>query len=242
MKHKIFFKTNGRPNSQAIADYIAPNTSGIFGKNRIGAMKKNITKSKTSESSDAWAKLYDITILGSICSINGITQQDLEDILESKKEAPVVAVMVGLPCSGKSTYIKSKLSDYTVISFDNLIMEFFETTNYNEAYEKYSKLDENGKKLISSLNREKLMIAIVNNKNIVLDFTNLTREVREMRLSHVPKHYKKIAVEFTPDMELVLERNERRKDKLISTDVLEKMKEDFQAVSHGERFDTVFKM
>ncbi len=49
--------------------------------------------------------------------------------------SPTAIVMVGVPCSGKSTYVKTEYSNYTLISRDAQVMACVkDEVTYNEAW------------------------------------------------------------------------------------------------------------
>jgi tRNA uridine 5-carbamoylmethylation protein Kti12 len=133
--------------------------------------------------------------------------------------------MSGLPCSGKSTYIKENLISrgYKVLSFDNFIMERFETDIYNKAWSRYMNLSDAEKRIIRLEIDIQFRDWLLSEENIAIDFTNLTKEIRNSWLSIVPVYYRTEVKFFTEKFETILERNSNRKGKFIPLDVLSKM-------------------
>lgn len=136
-----------------------------------------------------------------------------------------VIIMSGLPCSGKSTYIKENLISrgYKVLSFDNFIMERFETDIYNKAWSRYMNLSDAEKRIIRLEIDIQFRDWLLSEENIAIDFTNLTKEIRNSWLSIVPVYYRTEVKFFTEKFETILERNSNRKGKFIPLDVLSKM-------------------
>lgn len=178
----------------------------------------------TQEAKEKLLKKYDVSILGAVAHIRGISIEQVEAIQE---RPPKVVFMVGLPCSGKSTYIRKNLQGFTIISFDDLIVEMW-GDNYNEAYKKYETSPIATKEIIKLQNRLKFTQVLLNRENIVIDFTNLSKSFIEGFYDLIPMGYKKEIVVLDTDFETILERNQNRENKFIPVEVLESMKELFE--------------
>jgi len=131
--------------------------------------------------------------------------------------------LAGLPNVGKSTLRNKEYSDFVAISFDNLIMEYFDTPIYNEAYRQYAESSIETKKVIEQINIIKFLKAIIANKNIVLDFVNLSEAFIRKYYDLVPATYQKKYILLDPPFDTILERNSKRKGKIIPIQVLESM-------------------
>jgi predicted kinase len=143
-------------------------------------------------------------------------------------------LMCGLPCSGKSTYIKENLSDYTVISRDDLITE--NDDNYNRAYRDFH---ENPilKKSLEKRFGNMIMNARKDEK-IVVDMTMLSLKSRRAMMSRIgPRNYK--AIVLFEDIETIMTRNESRENKYIGSDVLSDMMKAFVLPVHQEGFSEI---
>lgn len=157
-----------------------------------------------------------------------------------KNETPKFIMLVGLPGSGKSTWIKdgtTEQSDFVVISTDNYIERkaVEEGSTYSEVFSKYIR------QATSSM-IDKMRDAVTKRKNIILDQTNLTVKSRRKKLANVPHIYFKEALVFCiPDDEL-FERLEKRKieeGKHIPSHVIENMSSSFEMPTEDEGFDEV---
>jgi len=97
-------------------------------------------------------------------------------------------IMIGLPGSGKSTWINDNASCAKVLSTDNIIDSYCRQNNitYNEGFKRFIKLATN------QFNNE---LSNINNYkgDIVIDQTNLTKKSRAYKLKKLSS-YKKIAV------------------------------------------------
>ena len=178
----------------------------------------------TQEAKEKLLKKYEVAMVGAVAHIRGISVEQIEAIQE---RPPKVVFMVGLPCSGKSTYIRKNLQGFTIISFDDLIVEMW-GNNYNEAYKKYETSPIATKEIVKLQNRLKFTQALLNRENVVLDFTNLSKSFIEGFYDLIPIGYKKEIVVLDTDFETILERNQSRKNKFIPVEVLESIKELFK--------------
>ena len=134
-----------------------------------------------------------------------------------------VVWLAGLPNAGKSTLRKKEYSDFVVISFDNLIMEYFDTPIYDEAYRQYAESSDETKKVIEQINIIKFLKALLRGENIVLDFVNLSEAFIQKYYELVPDTYRKEYILLDTPYPTILERNEKRKGKFIPIQVLESM-------------------
>lgn len=148
-------------------------------------------------------------------------------------------MLIGAPCSGKSTWIKNNISEEVVIlSTDNLIEREAENMGmtYSEAFDviDFKSLE---KEMFEEMNS-----AFENKKDIVLDRTNVSNKARAKILKKVPDGYTKIAVLFTTPLDLILERNVARAaetGKNIPIFVIKNMFNTLVKPSHEEGFDVI---
>jgi predicted kinase len=152
-------------------------------------------------------------------------------------------MLVGLPCSGKSTWRNNLITpsmDFEVLSSDDMIEAYAKANHstYNEVFETFMKLY-NVDAILADKAKE-----IVNRKHdIVWDQTNLTKKVRAKKikmLSNIPgfKNYEKIAVVFPNDIETLLNRNVRT-GKIIPHSIMRRMAEGFEEPTLDEGFDQI---
>ena len=147
-------------------------------------------------------------------------------------DKPEIVYLVGLPGSGKSTYIKKYLPNHVVISNDNIVEKYAKQwkTNYNAAWEK---LDF---KVVTAELQTLYNKAIKEKKNIVIDNTNMTPKARK-KYDH--KDYIKNAVVFEiSDSELKNRQDKRNKEsgKLIPDSAIKQMKSIYKAPTKEEGF------
>lgn len=163
-----------------------------------------------------------------------------------------IQVLIGLPGSGKSTYIDKFLDQYysmndfsddcmqtvSIISTDSIIEAFgnlFVGRPYNQIFRDV--IDLAGK-----LAKLQFKYALEDKKTILYDQTNLTVEKRHSILSQLPDVYRKIAVVFDPPFDILKDRlAKREKDtgKTISLNIVEDMQKRFVYPTLNEGFDEI---
>lgn len=119
---------------------------------------------------------------------------------------PKITFLIGPPCSGKSTWIKNNDTTSVVVSTDDLISWYA-----SKVGKTYDHVFASG--LFNSFN--KIFIQMIKdysseNKDIIVDRTNLTTKGRAKILSLVPENYEKHAVVFNTPLKVLLERNKIR--------------------------------
>ena len=159
---------------------------------------------------------------------------------------PTVYMMIGVPCSGKSTYVKKNLlKPYTtVLSTDDVIEKLADM-----AESTYSECFEWAIKPASKVLNLKRDHAIANIRNVVYDQTCLTVNSRQSKLLPYPvrEHncYRKVAVFIVPpSLVVLLERNEERRKvgKFLPPHLIENMLEDMEAPALEEGFDEIIRV
>lgn len=163
-----------------------------------------------------------------------------------------ILVLVGLPGSGKSTYIKEVERAYafqcdysgqitkpfhTVISTDSVIEEIAAElgSTYNQTFRALIRFAERYEKM-------RFREALAHGFNIIYDQTNVTAKKRKAILSSVPSQYRKIAVVFNPPFDILKERLEKRAQdtgKVISLNMVEDMQKRFEYPSLEEGFNEI---
>lgn len=153
---------------------------------------------------------------------------------------PKCYMMVGIPYSGKSTFIKNyfKDFDYVLLSTD----DYIETVASQDG-KSYTDTFTHVYARASEFMYKQLQFALSNSLDIVWDQTNLTKKSRRQKLSLLPSTYTKIGCVFEiPEYEELLSRRELRKEKIIHLDVIENMKKTFEFPSLEEGFDEIYKV
>lgn len=146
-----------------------------------------------------------------------------------------VYVMVGLPGTGKSTYIKNNLKDLFVASSDDYIQLKADLAGatYNEMFQ--SCVDE-----ATSVFNRLIKMATVANIDFVIDRTNLTVKTRSQILKKIPDSYSKIAVHIhTPSDYNEWLRRLNRPGKLIPNHVISNMINNYEPPHISEGFDEI---
>ena len=148
---------------------------------------------------------------------------------------PNFYMLIGVPASGKSTWIKQNKPGALVASSDDYIEKVADKagSTYNAAF------DDN----IKAANQHARYIAkqaFDLGADLIWDQTNLTRKSRKAKLAIVPKHYKKIAVYFpTPAPEVHKKRLDGRPGKNIPDFVMNSMIKTLEPPSKEEGFDEI---
>lgn len=162
---------------------------------------------------------------------------------EVKNKRAVIYVLVGLPGSGKSTWVQNnshELGDFAYISTDKHLEDMAKEQNltYNQSFNvNFKEADKR--------NKESLLNAIKHNKNIVWDQTNMGSAKRRKILNQIPNNYTKIAVVFSVDDEELhkrLETRHKETGKYISKNVIDEMKNRYEEPSYEEGFTEIRKV
>lgn len=145
-------------------------------------------------------------------------------------------MMVGLPGSGKSTWINEHGDGYTVISSDNIIeaMGKAEGLSYADAWVKFAK--EAGKQMNVEARQ-----AIKNKEDILWDQTNLVKNSRRKKMVGMEDYHKTAVVFDLPD-EVLQERLETRKattGKTVAAYVIRNMSQIFEMPTKEEGFNDI---
>jgi len=147
-------------------------------------------------------------------------------------------MLIGIPTSGKSTYVKKLLSmDYVkravVLSTDNYIEQIAESRNetYNAVFSKTIK------EATSNMNAS-IELAKFDGLDVIWDQTNLTQKSRKSKLAKFP-NYEKSAVIFEISLEEALLRNQTREGKIIPEHILRSMYSSMEYPSITEGFRNI---
>jgi predicted kinase len=148
-------------------------------------------------------------------------------------------LLCGIPTSGKSTYVKTLLSQphwerAVVLSTDNYIQMVAEKhqSTYDEVFDEYIPQ-------ATEVMWDQLKFAIAEGRDIIWDQTNLTKKTRKQKTSRVPNNYRKQAVYFEIGLKEALERNNHREGKHIPEGILKSMYHSFEIPNNTEDFETI---
>lgn len=150
---------------------------------------------------------------------------------------PELIMMVGIPASGKSTFIKQYESTpgYVVVGTARILERIAteQDISYNQALELYYK--QANKEMNSAVNE-----AIDAGLSVIWDQTNLSKKSRSFKLNSFPANYKKLAVVVRcSNAEEHKRRLNSRPGKTIPQHVLNSMIANFEMPTTDEGFDQV---
>lgn len=149
---------------------------------------------------------------------------------------PKLYMMIGVPGSGKSTWIgKNKNQSALIASSDAFIDRKAESEGktYNDVFASH----------IKAANQYALQVArqaFDLNLDLIWDQTNINRKSRAAKLAMVPAHYEKIAVYFpTPSTDEHERRLASRPGKQIPAHIMKSMVGALEAPTVDEGFDRI---
>jgi predicted kinase len=149
----------------------------------------------------------------------------------------IFVCLVGVPGSGKSTFVKNNLKGYKVISSDDLIEALAKNRGktYNEIF--FEEIKQAERDIFVLLEK-----AFFDGDNVVWDRTNVDKAKRATVLARVPDHYYKIAVYFEITLDAAKERltnREKETGKHIPLVALESMLAKLEPPTKAEGFDEI---
>ena len=160
-----------------------------------------------------------------------------EQYINEDKQKEII-LLVGLPASGKSTYISKMKGKYDIVSNDLYVEKIAKKMKitYTEAFDKINRDDTLGN------TRKEFDKAINKGKSIIVDNTNMNVKERSYFTKSTSEDYKKIAIIFKiSDSELRKRLDKRGKEtgKVIPDEVIEKMKAKYEPPTTKEGFDEI---
>lgn len=149
---------------------------------------------------------------------------------------PTCYQLIGVPGSGKSTWIKNQpwAKDAVVVSTDNHVEDYAEKMGktYSEVFDKYMPI-------AVQLMTDDVINASKNNLDIIWDQTSTTVASRKRKFKMLP-NYKHIAVVFTtPNAEELKKRLGNRPGKTIPDHVIRSMINNFEMPTKAEGFSDI---
>lgn len=148
---------------------------------------------------------------------------------------PTLYMLVGVPASGKSTWVKQNRGSALVASSDDYIEKQAEKmgTTYSDVFDDF----------IKAANTHAIATAkkaFSDNIDLIWDQTNLTKNGRRNKLKMVPNNYRKIAVFFpTPHEDILKKRLAGRPGKNIPDYVISSMVKTVERPTKEEGFDEI---
>lgn len=158
-----------------------------------------------------------------------------------------LTILVGPPCSRKSTWLETNTNGATIISRDTLVEAVgmkYGQTSYSDSW-KWLKMKANEKIEKEEVDAElvrRVQEARRSKQDVIVDMTNMSKKARRKWLNQFEKDYNKRAVVFLSGYEAQLECNRRREikeNKRISKWVTLNMLKGFSLPMYGEGFDTI---
>ena len=151
-----------------------------------------------------------------------------------REYAKKVVLLVGLPNSGKSTYIEQVKTDRDFVVSRDSIIDSLGGTDYND---KWKRADQ---KRVDKKLEEQFKTAIEGDfDRVLVDMTNLTKKGRRKVLNRFKNDIGKEAVVFLPTLEEITKRNNNRTGKHIAEKVITDMMKRFCLPTYGEGFDNI---
>jgi predicted kinase len=157
-----------------------------------------------------------------------------------KKHDNTLTILIGLPRSGKSTWITKNVTDEVVISRDDALVkyakELYNVKTYSEAFKA---LNDNDQKAVDAIIGTVFQKAVKEGKDIVIDMTNMSKKSRRKWLAQYGGNKK--AIIFATDMDEIARRNEHDRKtigKYIPPFVIDNMAKNFVYPQYDE-FDTI---
>lgn len=164
-------------------------------------------------------------------------------------ERPVLYMPIGLPASGKSTFL-SRLEGVEIIGGDRLRGELFgnENIQYTEEFLKENGIDAEGmtqrekenaaSRLIWDICRRKALQLLREGRSVAYDGVNNTKHIRSLIMRHALHIASVHAAYFTADAETCIARDLRR-ERTAGEAAIRRFAEHMSAPSFDEGFDVI---
>lgn len=148
-------------------------------------------------------------------------------------------VLVGVPASGKSTWIKQQdwAKDCSVVSTDRFVDEYADKQGktYSEVFDEYMPI-------AVRLMANHVAVAQANGRDIIWDQTSTTTASRARKFNMLPEYYKIAVVFKTPPAAELKRRLDSRPGKVIPWEVVSQMAQQLEAEppTKEEGFDEIW--
>lgn len=147
-----------------------------------------------------------------------------------------IFILIGVPMSGKSTWIKNNYPGTKVISRDDIVLEVHGTNDYNKAFKEVNH------KEVDKLLNSRLLDASNSDNDVIIDMTNMTIKRRRSTLKYFTDFYKEAVVFPVLSNDEYERRNNIRtvnENKSIPLFVLKSMLDSYQEPTKEEGFDKI---
>ena len=182
------------------------------------------------------ARLYYCDSNGRFSEDEHATREEINTILNTRvinedvqNKPHQLVLLCGLPCSGKSTFIKNcgvlEYSDASIISRDDILMELSNTDDYQKAWKSADQ------EKVNLVLEERFIKAVHQRKDVIVDMTNMSRKSRNKFTCRVPKkEYGSKCILFATGLDEITRRNIKRREetnKFIPKEVYLNMERSF---------------
>ena len=147
-----------------------------------------------------------------------------------------IFILIGVPMSGKSTWVRENYPNTKVISRDDIVLEVHQSNDYNRAFKEV-----NHKEVDKILN-DRLSTASKLNENVIIDMTNMTSKRRISTLRYFTNFYKEAVVFPVLSNDEYERRNKIRtvnENKSIPMGIIKSMLDSYQEPTGDEGFDKI---
>jgi predicted kinase len=147
--------------------------------------------------------------------------------------------LIGVPGSGKSTWIKDQIwaLGLTVVSTDSFVEDYarLQGKTYSEVFKDYMPT-------AVDLMAEQVIRARDLNHTIIWDQTSTTIASRTRKFNMLPNYYHIAVVFTTPSWEVLNTRLASRPGKIVPTDVVQSMIDNFEYPTEDEGFKEIWRV
>ena len=151
---------------------------------------------------------------------------------------PIALFLIGIPYSGKSTFVNTLFPD--IESRDDWVLissDYWIEKEADEQGKDFNEVFQDQIKIATEKMYDDLVLAKLNKQNIIWDQTNIDEKTRWPKISKLDS-YTIIAINFSPPEDLK-ERQEKR-EKKISDSLIASFAKRYQEPRLSEGFDYVF--
>jgi len=156
-----------------------------------------------------------------------------------------LTLLVGPPCSFKSTWVEKNKGDAVVISRDALVESVgvkYGINNYSDAFSFLLKNPEIEEKEVTNAMQNMGQTARKNKQSVIIDMTNMSKKSRKKWLNQFEKDYNKKVVLFLTGYDVLVECNAKRgkeTGKKINEPIVLNMVRSFSLPMYGEGIDSI---